>query len=214
MALSDLVVFNEYAYETMSELLNQQIDLFNTASRGAISLNNTAHQGDFSESAYYARISGLVRRRNVYGSGAVAEKKLANILDTSVKVAAGTAPIRIDRSWFTWIQKDPKEAGVVIGKQLAEGALADMLNTGLGSCNAALSGVAAVNYKAEFTSDATMSFRNLNKGQALFGDRASDIVAWVMHSKCLFDLYDKNLANMENLFNYGTVNIKADPLAN
>jgi hypothetical protein len=81
-----------------------------------------------------------------YGSGAVAEKVLEQLVDTMVKVAAGTPPIRIDPSMFKWIQRNPEEGGAVIGQQLAIDTLADMLNTALMACAAALSGVAAVNY--------------------------------------------------------------------
>lgn len=56
-----------------------------------------------------------------------------------------------------------------------------------------------------------MSFLNLNKGQAKFGDQASMISAWVMHSKAMFDLYGKNLTNSASLFTYGTVNVVRDP---
>lgn len=105
MALSDLQVFSEYAYSSMTEVLSQQVALFNAASRGTLVLSSAAHQGDFSDAAMWAKISGLVRRRNVYGSGSVTEKHLQHLLETSVKVAAGTPPIRIDPSFLRWIQR-------------------------------------------------------------------------------------------------------------
>ena len=72
MALSDLAVYSEYAYSSFSEVLRQQIDLFNSATGGAIVLQGAAHQGDFSDVAFFAKVTGgLVRRRNAYGSGAL-----------------------------------------------------------------------------------------------------------------------------------------------
>ena len=213
MALSDLAVYSEYAYSSMTEVLRQRIDLFNAATGGAITLRSAAHQGDFSDVAFFAKISGLVRRRNSYGSGSVAEKKLAHLVDTMVKVAAGTPPVRLDPGQFKWIQQNPEVAGAALGQQLAVDTMADMLNVGLGASYAALSAQTAVVYDATGNTlpENTLSFGNLNNGQAKFGDQASTISAWVMHSKPMFDLYGKNLANAERLFNYGNINVMRDP---
>ena len=213
MALSDLAVYSEYAYASMTEVLRQRIDLFNAATGGAITLRSAAHQGDFSDVAFFAKISGLVRRRNSYGSGSVAEKKLAHLVDTMVKVAAGTPPVRLDPGQFKWIQQNPEVAGAALGQQLAVDTMADMLNVGLGASYAALSAQSAVLYDAtgNTSPEDTLSFNNLNNGQAKFGDQSSTISAWVMHSKPMFDLYGKNLANSERLFNYGNINVMRDP---
>ena len=213
MALSDLAVYSEYAYASMTEVLRQRIDLFNAATGGAITLRSAAHQGDFSDVAFFAKISGLVRRRNSYGSGSVAEKKLAHLVDTMVKVAAGTPPVRLDPGQFKWIQQNPEVAGAALGQQLAVDTMADMLNVGLGASYAALSAQTAVVYDAtgNTSPEDTLSFGNLNNGQAKFGDQASTISAWVMHSKPMFDLYGKNLSNAERLFNYGNINVMRDP---
>lgn len=213
MALSDLAVYSEYAYSSMTEVLRQKIDLFNTATGGAIQLRAAAHQGDYSDVAFFAKISGLVRRRNAYGSGNVSEKNMAHLVDTMVKVAAGTPPVRLDPGQFKWIQQNPEVAGAALGQQLAVDTLADMLNTGLGATYAALSAQSAVVYDAtgNTSPENTLSFGNLNNGQAKFGDQASTISAWVMHSKPMFDLYGKNLTNSASLFTYGTVNVIRDP---
>lgn len=216
MALSDLTVYSEYAYSAMTEVLRQKIALFNAASGGAIVLGQQGVQGDFSDQVFWSKISGLVRRRNAYGTGSVAEKVMEDLVDTMVKIATGTPPVRIDPSQFKWIQKNPEEAGVVLGQQLAVDALADMLNTALGAGYAALGQIAGVTLDlladdttAPFSN--TLNFATLNRGQAMFGDAASQIVAWVMHSKPLFDLYGNALANAENLFQYGNVNVSRDP---
>ena len=213
MALSDLAVYSEYAYSSMTEVLRQKIDLFNAATGGAIQLRGAAHQGDYSDVAFFAKISGLVRRRNAYGSGNVSEKKMAHLVDTMVKVAAGTPPVRLDPGQFKWIQQNPEVAGAALGQQLAVDTMADMLNVGLGASYAALSAQSAVVYDAtgNTSPEDTLSFSNLNNGQAEFGDQASTISAWVMHSKPMFDLYGKNLTNAAQLFNYGNINVIRDP---
>lgn len=215
MALSDLSVYSEYAYETMTEIQRQQIELFNHASGGAIVLGSDAVQGDFSDSVFWAKISGLVRRRNAYGTGSVSEKVMTDLVDTMVKVASGTPPVRLDPGQFKWIQKNPEEAGAMMGKQLALDNLADMLNTALGATYAALGQVSDVVYNhitvttAPFTD--LLSFGVLNKGQAKFGDASSQIAAWVTHSKPMHDLYGNSLTNSERLFTYGNINVSRDP---
>jgi len=213
MALSDLAVYSEYAYASMTEVLAQQIDLFNGASGGAIQLSAAAHQGDFSDTAFFAKVSGLVRRRNAYGSGAVSEKVMAHLVDTMVKVAAGTPPVRLDPGQFKWIQLNPEVAGAALGQQLAKDTMADMLNIGLGCASAALSQVTAIvtDITGETTPADKVSFIVQNTAAATFGDAASNIVAWLMHSKPMFDLYANALTNTERLFTYGSVNIIRDP---
>lgn len=214
MALSDLAVYSEYAYSSFSEVLQQQIDLFNAATGGAIVLQGAAHQGDFSDVAFFAKVAGgLVRRRNAYGSGPIAEKVLKNLVDTSVKVAAGTPPIRLDPGQFRWIQQNPEVAGAAMGQQLAVDTMADMLNTGLGATYAALAQVEEITYDATANTepDNGPTWNNLNNGQAKFGDQSSQITAWIMHSTPMHRLYSSNLSNNERLFTYGTVNVIRDP---
>jgi hypothetical protein len=207
MALTDLQVFNRQTYSAMTEVLKQQVDKFNAASRGTIVLRAGANQGDFDETAFFKKLSGLVRRRNAYGSGAVAEITMEHLLDTSVKVAAGTAPVRLDPGQYDWIQRSQEEAAAAMGQQLAVDALADMLNTAIASTRAALSQVAAVNFDG---TAGTMTPSALNSTARLRGDRSQEIVAWICHSKQVHDYYGDNLANAERLFTYGTVNVVAD----
>ncbi len=208
MALSDLAVFSEYVYSSLSEVIAQQVELFNAASGGAIVLRSAANQGDYSDIALWAKVAGLVRRRNAYGSGAQSAKELEHLLDTMVKIAAGTPPVNIPPSMFTWIQRNQEEGGAVIGQQLAGDMLGDMLNTAIMGYTAALSGEADVTY--DYSATGTMKLVALNTGASKFGDRANDLRAWVLHSKSMFDMFGAALANTEALFNFGTVNIRQD----
>lgn len=208
MALSDLQVFNEYAYLSMTEVIDQQIQLFNTASNGCLALASAKNQGDYNEAAFWKKISGLVRRRNAYGSGAVGAVDLVQGRETSVKIAAGTPPVNIPPGQFRWIQQDPQNAGVVIGQQLAGDMLADMVNTALGIGNAALR-----QHSELFLDKSTdkLTFQFLADAAIKFGDRQSDIVAWAMHSIPMYNLFSQALTNAAQLFTYGTVNVMRDP---
>ena len=87
MALSDMAVFSEYTNSSLTEVLQQQVELFNGATQGAITLRSAAHEGDYDDFAYWAKIAGLVRRRNAYGSGTVSEVNMAQLIETMVKVS-------------------------------------------------------------------------------------------------------------------------------
>lgn len=207
MGLSDFQVFNEFTYTAATEIARQQIDLFNAATGGAIILRAGNNLGDYTDESFYALIADLIRRRNVYGNGAVAEKELEMLLATTVKVASGTPPIRRDPAWFTWINREPEEAGAVYGRQLAVAMLQDMLNTAITAVAAAMSNVAEIQHDGD---DAVLDLGDLLSGASKFGDRAQAITCWVMHSKPLFDLYGNALANTAALFSFDTINIRQD----
>lgn len=215
MALSDFQVFSEYAYGTMVEVLAENLALFNDATGGGLVLRNEAVQGDYKDATFWGLVTGLVRRRNVYGSGAVTEKVLNDKLLTEVKVAAGTPPIRLDPSWFAWMKRSPAEAAAVMGQQLAEQTLADMVHVAVGSVTGAI-----LNIGASVLNDITAGsgaaalpspLALANTGIKL-GDRQNQITCWIMHSKSWNDLYGNALANNERLFQYGNVNVISDPL--
>ena len=152
----DLQVFNKQTYLAMTEYMAQAVDKFNEASQGAIQLISKPFSGDFDIEASFKAIDGLVRRRNAYGSGTVAAKRLQQMLDVAVKVAAGTPPIRYEKQQYLWIMQNPELAALTIGEQLAKAKIADMLNAGILGGSSAIGSVAAL-VEGDGTTDA--SFR-------------------------------------------------------
>lgn len=209
MAMSNMVVFDDFVQRTITEVIAQQVDLFNAASNGTITLTTQRNRGDFAHTSQFAEIAGLIRRRDVYASGAVSPVALAMLQNASVKVAAGTPPIAFNPSQFTWIQEQPEVAGVVIGEQVAIGQFQDMLNAGLRAARAAFVNVGtALQYITP--SQGALTLNALNRGAQKFGDRAQNIKAWVVHSSPLHDLFDQALTNTARLFTFGDVRIIED----
>lgn len=207
MALSDMQVFEEYAYGAATETITQQVELFNAASRGAITLVAASNEGDYSTETFWKEISGLVRRRDAYGSGAVSAVALEQDAMTAVKVAGGTPPISFQPQQLSWIQKNPEEAGVVIGEQLGQGMLQDMVNSAIRAGQAAIGNVAAL---VEDDTAGTITRAGLVAASARFGDRAADIAVWVTHSKTMHDLFAENVTNTNRLFDIGSVSVMED----
>lgn len=205
-----LQVFDEYLNTARTEVVSQAVDKFNAASRGTLLLSAGANQGDFDVEASYKLISGIVRRRDQYGSGAVTAKDIEQLLESSVKIAAGTPPINHPPSWWTWMQKNPEEAGVILGRQIGVAQTQDLLNTAISAVAAALGGVGAT--VEHDGSAATASLVALNTTTALFGDRSQSIAAWVMHSKVFHDLINAGLTNTTRLFTFENVSIMQDAM--
>ncbi|CAM2978918.1 major capsid protein [Glaesserella parasuis] len=204
----DLQVFNKQTQTALTEMVDQDIQKFNEASAGTIVLQNVPTEGDFDIRSSFKAISGLVRRRNAYGSGSVDSKRLQQMLNVAVKVAAGTPPLEYEPQQYHWILKNPELAAITIGEQLAKARMADMLNT------AVLAGVAAIGGNTKTVLDDKTNaptFRTLNKGAALFGDRSSAIKGWALHSTTMHSLFDNALTNTEKLFTYDNINVIRDP---
>jgi Major capsid protein 13-like len=208
MALSDLAVFNETLYTSMTEILQEQVELMNQATQFGLRLVSGNSQGDYSEESFFKYTSGLVRRRNPYGSGTVTAKDLSQDTNVSVKVAAGTHPVPINKAWYSWALQNPAVAAAALAQQIAVQKMQDMVTVAIGSAYAALSQVSDVITDVSATS--TASLAGLNTAVSKFGDMSQNIVCWVMSSKCLFDIYGAALTNSNNLFTYGTVRVVQD----
>lgn len=209
MALSTMQVFDDFLYGTMNEVLMQQTEAFNAASNNCIILRQKDNTGDFRKEAGYSLIASLMRRRDVYASGAVSPVAISQFTEAAVKIAGAAGPVAFNPSQFTWINKSPDEAGIVIGKQVAKGLFADYLNTAIKAVRAAIVNVGATtNYTV--LSQGTLTLAAMNEGARLFGDSAQDIRCWVMHSSPLHDLYALALTNTATLFTFGTVQVRED----
>lgn len=207
MALSDMAVFNQFMYSAATETIRQQIELFNAATNGALVLRTAGNVGDFAHEATYKAIGNLMRRRNAYGTGTITPTKLTQLDHVAVKIAGGTAPVEFEPQQFSWIQRNPEEAGVVIGEQVARGVIADEVNTAILGLKTALSANAAVAHDA---TAGVLTLNALNKGAAKFGDRMADILVWVIHSKAMSDVFDGALTNGNQLFEFGAVRVTQD----
>lgn len=204
----DLHVFNKQTYIAMTETVAQDVNKFNEASQGTIILLNEPTGGDFDLKASFKAIQGIVRRRDAHGSGTVTAKRLEQLLDVAVKVAAGTPPIEYEEQQYRWVMQNPELAALTIGEQLGKAKIADMLNAGIQGGVSAIGGNADA-VEGDGTADA--SFRLFNKGAGRMGDRSGALRSWIAHSSTMTGLYDNALANTERLFFYDGINVIRDP---
>lgn len=209
MALSDLEVFDKENYTARRELLDYNVNVMNEISRGGLILSSGYLQGDFETESFWRRINGLVKRRNPYGTGALAVKELTMDTWTKVKVAGGSYPVNLEPSMLDWIAQDPAAAAARVMQQIVEDDIADRVKVAISVF------VAAVGQNSNLVHDGTsgtMSLSALATGASKLGDQFGRIACWVMHSKVWFDIYQANLANANDLFRIGDVVIWRDPL--
>lgn len=206
--LNDFVVFNQYAKSAATEVIDQQVDLWNSATNNALVLQSATNDGDFSEIASYELLTDLYGNRNAYGTGALTAQDLTQLLETSVKVGSGSKPVTYTGTSFDWTLRDPREAGTVFGTQVGMAKMQYMLNTAIGAVSAAISNAGAAGTYNGTASNANL--QSLNNGSRLFGDRAASLVTWIMHSKSMHDIYGQSLSNAERLFEFGNVQVVSD----
>lgn len=200
-------IFNDRSRRTAMEGIAQVFDLFNTNSRGGISLTSAAKLGSYDQIAFKKRISGLVERRDPKVQDAISTATQTEGLESSVKVFGRTKVVNLDPSILDWQEGRARQEGIAFGQQLTEDMLADMLNSGLAAVTAALITETSNLYDG---TAGTLSLSALNSGVGKMGDRSQQVIAWVMHSKCRQDLYGAALTNANVLFDFGTVQIVHD----
>jgi hypothetical protein len=203
-----LQIFNDQVRDTSAELIAEQIDLFNAATRGALVLSSGSNKGDYIETSKNAIITDLIQDRDAFATGAVDAKDPSQLLEVAVKLALRAGPVNIPPGLWEWIGEDPDSAAADVSKQVAQGKIQKYLNKSIKALVAATSVQTALVHDA---TDGVMAFSDIISGAGKFGDRSENIVCWIMHSKVAYDLYQAALASTTLLFNYGTVNVKQDP---
>ena len=206
MALSDFQIFNDYGYRAFAVTLQQNIALFNQATRGAITLDTMAVAGDQHQKAAFENLASLVGNRNPASTAAASEHALKELLRIDVKVGWGTPNITYTNTSFDWTNRDPAEAGRLFGEDVAQGAMQYMLNTLLYS---AVSAISASDVNFDGTAGIA-SIESLIEGAGKFGDRQGDIVAWVMHSKSQTDIWKGAVQNSNDLFDFANIRVVSD----
>ncbi|EBX1389364.1 hypothetical protein DQ819_26205, partial [Salmonella enterica subsp. enterica serovar Mikawasima] len=72
---NDLIIYNDLAQTAFLERRQDNLDIFNTSSNGAIVLDNMLIEGDFKKSAFYV-LGGTIEARDVNSEAKVDSKKI------------------------------------------------------------------------------------------------------------------------------------------
>jgi len=198
MSLTNMKVFNATVQTMTIETLAQQVEKFNAASRGAITLTTQGFEGDYRYENFWQGIHSARRRVDRYATNAAASAtNLAQLQSVGVKVAGGFGPVAWEPGQLAWVQKSPAEAAEVISRNLAEAILQDQLNTAIAALAAAIESQSDATYD---TATGPISYVDLNLAHAKFGDSSSLIVADVMDGAQYHAMIGQNLANAQQLY--------------
>lgn len=140
-------------------------------------------------------LSGLVSRRDTTSNSAATDQTLTQDEFVTVKLNRKIGPVNQSRDSFRKIMagKTEQEMSFILGQMAAQGMQLDMLNAALLAAAAALDNQAAVKYT--IASSGTLNTAGLVSGLSKFGDAASRIVCWVMHSKPYYDLVQSQITD-------------------
>lgn len=199
--------FNKWVQLTATEVVDQQTQLWNAATRNALMLSSANdNAGDLAEKSSYALIAGLYGNRDPSSTAALAATPLNVLKEAAVKVGMGSLPMEYRGSEFDWTTRDPREAGIAFGTQVGAAKFQYMLNTAIAALVASVTTTGLI---ADNTA-ANADLQALNKAARLFGDRSASLVTWIMHSKSMHDIYDASLANSNRLFVFENVQVVDD----
>lgn len=203
-----LTIFQQQVSLAATELVAQQVQLFNAASGGSLVMGSGDHIGDYIERTSWQLLGGLAQRRNAYKDGDLTAQELGQILDRMVKIDGRIGPVSVTPTMMKRLGKNTAEASSVVAAQAAAAMIQDYLNTTAGAL------VTAIGTNTDMvTSIATApNLAGLNKGARPMGDAFSRLVAWVMDGATFNDFTDEALTNTNRLFQIGNVNIMQDGL--
>ncbi|NLA68312.1 MAG: hypothetical protein GX856_08750 [Gammaproteobacteria bacterium] len=179
-----------------SEVMAQAVDKFNAGSNGTILLRSNRKPGDFDYAAFFQNAGGLVSRQDQTSVASAAAKKLTQAEIASVKLNRKIGPVEWTRSALLKPGLSMDAIRVAAGQQTAKDVQAEMLNNALRAARAALNAQSA--NKHTVATNGTVNTAALVDALAKFGDAASRIDAWVMHSKVVFDLLQYQISPTNN----------------
>lgn len=206
---SDFTIYEEQFQTGYVETDQQNVDALVQGSNGAITVTGKELRGQYAQAAFFQNIatSSLIIRRDLTAVTSATDLAVTQGEAISVKCHRTIGPIAQTVGSWKMIGMNPNEISLVFGQQSAKAVLVEKLNTSLGGAVGALYHEGSdVTYDATNQTTTTITTSYLAAALAKFGDQASKIVAWVMHSKVYYDLVQQQIA--ANVTNVADIVIK------
>ncbi|EMK1731259.1 Ig domain-containing protein [Salmonella enterica] len=188
---TDMIIYDDLAQTAFLERRQDNLEVFNAASNGAILLDNELIEGDFRKRAFY-RIGGSIESRDVNSTSGVTGKKIGAGEAIGVKAPWKYGPYETTEEQFKRRGRDVSEFSEVVGVDVADATLEGYIAYGLKALTAAIGANADMVVTANIATDGK---KTLTKGLRKYGDRFSRVALFVMHSATYFDIVDEAIAN-------------------
>jgi hypothetical protein len=190
---SDFKIYQDEYYGGMFESIMQNVNAFNAASAGAITLVAKDHRGDFSKESFMKDIASLITRRDTTSVSAATDTAVTQGEMARVKINRKIGPVAQTLDAWRKIARDSGEMSFLIGQMVGKKKIQDYLNTALKAAVPAIQNVAANYY--DHSGTGSLTYAALVAALAKLGDQAQLIKCWVMHSKSFFDLMGTTISD-------------------
>jgi len=188
---SDLIIYNDEAQTAYLERVQDNLDVFNASSNGAIVLDNELIEGDFRKRAFY-KLNGSLEHRDVNSDAKVAGKKISAGEAVGVKAPWKYGPYQTTEEAFKRRGRPVDEFSQIIGQDVADATLEGFIQYATASLRASIGSNDNMVVDANIATDGK---RTLTRGMRKFGDKFGRIALWVMHSSAYFDIVDEAITN-------------------
>lgn len=180
---ANFVLYEEQFHARFTEVLQQNSQVFNGASRN--NLVTRLMKGQFEQNTFFTNVSNLINRRDPTSVAAATPSDMNQAEHVGVKLDRRIGPV--DQTMDSWrkLGENPELMSIVLGEQVAKAVQVEYVNTAIRSLAAA---IPTGTLEVDLSATGTMKTEYLVQGLALFGDAASRVGLWVMHSKNYFDL--------------------------
>ena len=189
---SNFQIYHDEFYAGYVETIQQNVDAFNEASAGCISMITQAHEGHYQKEAFFDVIASLVTRRDITTVTAATDLAPTSDEFVGVKLNWKIGPVANTIDAWKKIGADQSELSFVVGQQVAKALPQRMLDRALAALEAKLDSVAALE---EDDTAAVITSTGMIDALQNAGDNAQNIVCWVMHSKPYYDLLRVNVTD-------------------
>jgi len=183
---NDMIIYNDLAQTAYLERMQDVLDVFNTASGGALVLNNEMIEGDFRKRAFY-KIGGELMHRDVNSVADAQGIKIDSDETVGVKSPWKYGPYLTTEEAFKRRARSPAEFSMLVGQHMADATMDYFIAAAFGALSAAIGGNANMVTNASIATDHKKA---LTKGMRKFGDRFSRMALFGMDSATYFDLVD------------------------
>lgn len=188
---SDMIIYNQLAETAYLERLQDNLNVFNQASGGAIVYRNELIKGDFDLETFY-KVGGSISHRDVNSVAKPTGQKIGMGEKAGVKTPYKYGPYESTEEAFKRRARSTAEFAQLVGQDLADALMVGRLQYGLAAVKAAISGNANMSVTGSIAVDGRKA---LTKAMRPMGDKFGRIALWVMNSDTYFDLVDEALTN-------------------
>ena len=196
------VVYPEQVHGGWMEVIQQNLDVFNAASRGGITQVSEGLRGHFNAESFSLRLATGVQRRD---TNSTADLTPDDVLMDEVIGTKLARTLFVQKTLDAW-KKVQLDSGISddqllsfhIGQSVAQEFLADWVNTAMVGAVGAMAAEAEI--FLPLVANEMASTRKLNQGLKLLGDARNNVVCWVGNGITYADLVDQNISdNVQDL---------------